>query len=141
MAKIIVSAYDANADGQVCPTFGRCPGFLLVEEENGSVKSKEFKQNVNMGAIRGAGIAAAQLIASSGAKIVITGNVGPNAFSVLNSAGIKVLRASGSINDAVARFAKGELEEMTGPGPIGFGRGMGGGRGRGGPGRGRAWQQ
>jgi predicted Fe-Mo cluster-binding NifX family protein len=91
----------------------------------------EVVPNPALGAIGGAGIQAAQIIASKGAKVVITGNVGPNAFQALSAAGIKIITgAYGTVREVVEKYRRGELKE-TNPPTVGghFGMGMGGGRG------------
>jgi hypothetical protein len=98
--------------------------------------------------VGGAGIQAAQLIASKGANVAITGNVGPNAFQALSSAGIDILTgAFGTVRETIEKFKSSQLQKITAPtSSMGFGMtggyGMGMGRGRGG-GRGmgfRRWQ-
>jgi predicted Fe-Mo cluster-binding NifX family protein len=43
---------------------------------------------------------------------VITGNVGPNAFRVLNAAGIRIyLAAQQTVEQAVAAFKEGRLQD------------------------------
>jgi len=43
---------------------------------------------------------------------VVTGNMGPKAFTVMKSTGIQVFtRASGSISDALLAWKNGELSE------------------------------
>ena len=77
----------------VDPRLERAWQFLLVDTE-----SMEFDvlDNPNVGAMGGAGIQTAQLLASNGVQAVITGNCGPNAFTTLNAAGIQVyIGASG----------------------------------------------
>jgi predicted Fe-Mo cluster-binding NifX family protein len=60
----------------------------------------------------GAGIQAAQTVAKAGAKAVLTGNMGPNAFQTLSAAEIKVFTgANGTIKEAVEQYKKGELKE------------------------------
>jgi len=103
----------------------------------------EFEAISNMAseAMSGAGIQAAQTVAKNLAKVVITGNVGPNAFKVLSTAGIRIVTgASGTVKEAVERYKRGELKEISRPtvgGHFGVGRPgrMGTERGRRGRGR------
>ena len=75
--KICVSAVANSLDAQLDPRFGRCPYFVIVDLE-----SMQFEAIPNdaSGAMGGAGIQAAQTIAGKGVTVLITGNVGPNAF-------------------------------------------------------------
>jgi predicted Fe-Mo cluster-binding NifX family protein len=66
--------------------------------------------------------------------VVLTGNVGPNAFQALSSAGIKIVTgASGTVREVIERYKRGELKETSTPTVRGH-HGMGMGRGRGGRG-------
>jgi predicted Fe-Mo cluster-binding NifX family protein len=93
----------------------------------------EAVPNGAAGAVGGAGIQAAQLIASKGANVAITGNVGPNAFQALRAAGVKiVIGVYGTVGQAVEKYKSGELKEVREPTVSGhFGKGKGTGRGRG----------
>jgi predicted Fe-Mo cluster-binding NifX family protein len=128
--KICVTAVSGNLDAQLDPRFGRCPYFVIVDTE-----TMEFEAipNTAAGAMGGAGIQAAQTIASKGVKVLITGNVGPNAFQALSAAGIKIVTgASGTVKEVIEKYKKGELRETGSPTVRGhFGMGMGRGRGRG----------
>lgn len=129
--KICVSAVAGGLDAQIDPRLGRCPYFIIVDSET---MQFEAVPNVASGAMGGAGIQAAQIIASKGANVVITGNVGPNAFQSLLAAGVRVVTgAYGTVRQAVEKYKKGELKE-THASTVGghFGMGMGTGRGRGG---------
>lgn len=126
--KICVSATANSLDAQVDPRFGRCPCFVVVDSE-----TLQFEAIPNMasGATAGAGIQAAQTIAGKDAKVLITGNVGPNAFQALAAAGIKVVvGASGTVRQVVEKYRRGELEGTSSP-TVGGHFGMGAGRGRG----------
>jgi len=80
--KICVSASTNSLEAPVDPRFGRCPYFMIVDSET---LQFEAVPNMASGAMSGAGIQAAQTIASRGVKVLITGNVGPNAFSSIVS--------------------------------------------------------
>ena len=111
--KICVSSQGDTLDSQVDPRFGRCACFIIVDPE-----SLEFEamQNPNVAAMGGAGIQSGQLIASKGVKVVLTGNVGPNAFQTLQAAGIEVIvGVSGVVRDVIERYKKGELRSTQGP--------------------------
>jgi predicted Fe-Mo cluster-binding NifX family protein len=146
--KIAVSATNGHLDAQIDPRFGRCQYFIFVDSDTMQFTAKP---NASSGAMHGAGIEAAQTVANEGARAVITGSVGPNAFQVLSQAGIEVItEVSGTVREAVQRFKTGQLGHPAtgatvpghaglGMGPAtGAGMGMGGGMRRGmGMGRGR----
>ncbi|NLE03540.1 MAG: dinitrogenase iron-molybdenum cofactor biosynthesis protein [Crenarchaeota archaeon] len=111
--KICVSATTNNLDAQVDPRFGRCQYFIIVDSET---MQFEAIPNAAAGASGGAGIKAAQTIVDKGAKVVITGNVGPNAFQALSATGIEIMTgASGNIRTVVEQYKKGELNKTGAP--------------------------
>jgi predicted Fe-Mo cluster-binding NifX family protein len=136
MMKICVSATSNSLDSLVDPRFGRCPYFIIVDSET---MQYEAIPNPAVYAASGAGVQAVQLIASKGVEVVITGNVGPNAFQALSAMGVKVVvGAYGTVKEVVEKYKKGELKEASAPtvGPhFGAGWGMGRGYGR----RWRSW--
>lgn len=129
--KIGVSASGESLDSNVDPRFGRCPYFIIVETEGKEIKNYEVVNNQAVQAMRGAGVQAAQTVANKEVEVVITGNIGPNAFNVLSQTGIKIITGvSGKVGETVEKYLKGELKETTKP-TFGFGPGMGRGLGRG----------
>ena len=128
--KICVSAAANSLDAPMDPRFGRCPYFVIVDSET---MQFEAVPNMASGAMGGAGIQAAQTIAGRGVKVLITGNVGPNAFQALSAAGIKIVTgAFGTVREVVEKYKRGELKETGAPTVRGhFGMGLGRGRGRG----------
>ncbi|MDH5389645.1 MAG: NifB/NifX family molybdenum-iron cluster-binding protein [Candidatus Bathyarchaeota archaeon] len=127
--KICVTAVSGSLEAQIDPRFGRCPYFVIVDSE-----TMEFETvpNIASGSMSGAGIQAAQTMASKGVKVLITGNVGPNAFQALSAAGIRVvIGAFGNVREVIEKYKSGELKETSSPTVRGhFGMGMGRGRGR-----------
>lgn len=85
--KICITSTGNNLDSLVSPRFGRCPYFLIIDTESRKVEAVE---NKSVSAVRGAGVAAVQTISNLGCGVVITGNVGPNAFYALKKAGIEI---------------------------------------------------
>jgi predicted Fe-Mo cluster-binding NifX family protein len=135
--KIVVSSQGENLDAPASPVFGRCPTYVFVDTET---MAFEAIPNPAMNQGGGAGIQAAQFVVNQGAQAVLSGNLGPNAFDVLQAAGVAgYLISGGSVRQAVEAYKSGSLTPMAGAN-VAAHAGMGGGRGRGmgmGMGRGR----
>ncbi len=109
--KICVTSTGETIEAEVDPRFGRCRYFLVVDTDHGSVECIS-----NESVVGGAGVKAAQTVAKTGAKVVLTGNIGPNAFQVLQAAGIKVFTdVKGKVKDAIENYKKGLLRETVSP--------------------------
>lgn len=111
--KICVTSEGENLDSAVDPRFGRAAYFIVVDTD-----TLEFEavQNPNVSGTGGVGIQSGQWAAERGISTVLTGNVGPNAFRTLESAGISVMTgASGSVREAVDKFKRGEFNPAGGP--------------------------
>lgn len=88
MNKIAISCEGPGLDDLVDPRFGRAAGFLIVDPDT---METEYVDNGSSQVMnQGAGIQAAQIVAAAGAGAVLTGYVGPKAFTALEAAGIKV---------------------------------------------------
>ena len=110
--KIVVTASGPILDAAVDPRFARCSYFLCVDSETDTFEAME-----NTGeAESGAGIKAAQLLASKDAGVVLTGNCGPNAFRTLSAAGIPVvLGCAGVVREVIERYKTGQLQPAGEP--------------------------
>lgn len=111
--KIAVSAMGGTAEAQVDSRFGRCGYFVFYDSE-----TEEFESTVNesQSAGGGAGVSAAQTVEKHGAKMVLTGNVGPNAARALQAADIQfVIGVSGTVREAINRYKAGELTSVEKP--------------------------
>jgi predicted Fe-Mo cluster-binding NifX family protein len=110
--KIAVTAAGKDMSSNVDPRFGRAKYFIVVDPETNASTAHDNAQNLN--AAQGAGIQAGETVARLGAQAVITGNVGPKAFRILNAARIKVyLCGEGTVTDAIRKFKAGELPEAS----------------------------
>jgi predicted Fe-Mo cluster-binding NifX family protein len=111
--KICVSAVSDSMEAQLDPRFGRCLYFVIVDSET---MNFEAIPNAASSATGGAGIQSAQTIANKGVKVVITGNVGPNAFQALSAAGIEIVTgASGTVKTVIEDYKKGKFGKTNGP--------------------------
>lgn len=109
--KIAVTSQGQDTSSLLDPRFGRAKWFMIFDDQNSQWKAQDNSLNLN--ATQGAGIQAAQNIASTGAQVLITGNVGPNAFKALNAARIQVFLASScNIEEALRQYKEGKLPQV-----------------------------
>ncbi|MBN2534423.1 MAG: NifB/NifX family molybdenum-iron cluster-binding protein [Spirochaetales bacterium] len=122
--KICITSQGNDLESLVDPRFGRCAYFIIADPET---MDFEAIDNKNAGSAGGAGIQSGQLVSEKGVKVVLTGNVGPNAFQTLNAAKIEVITGvSGTVKDAIMKYKNGEIQPISGP-SVGSHFGMKGG--------------
>ncbi len=131
--KICVTSSWKSLDDTIDARFGRCQYFIIVDMESFEV---EAIQNPALCAGGAAGIQAAQLLVDKRVKVVLTGNVGPKAFTTLTAAGIQIVTGlSGiTVKQAIEGFKAGQYQQSTVPSVeahYGTGMGLGWGMGRG----------
>ncbi|MFA5156677.1 MAG: NifB/NifX family molybdenum-iron cluster-binding protein [Candidatus Omnitrophota bacterium] len=120
--QICITSEGKTLDSRVDQRFGRCQNFIFFDTDSGNFEAQE---NVSFQLQGGAGIQSAQFVASKGAKAVLTGNVGPNAFQTLNAGGIDIYTGvSGSIREAIEAYKSGKLKKIQSP-SVGSKFGMG----------------
>ena len=108
--KIAITSTGNTVDSKLDQRFGRCAYFLIVDDDK-----LEAINNSAIASGGGAGIAAAQSVIDNKANVLITGNVGPNAFNTLQAAGIEVYMAqNGAITDILEQFKQGKLNKVGG---------------------------
>lgn len=128
--RVCVTSTGASEQDAVDPRFGRCAYYMISDGPTTDMRAVENTARM-LG--NGAGIQAAQMLANMGITIVLTGDLGPNAFRVLRASGIRTFRTlGGTVQEAVADYLDGKLAEIDGP----TGPGHHGGRGFG-----PRWQQ
>jgi len=108
--KVVFTTSGDNLDAPLDSRFGRAPKFLVYDLDAGTFETVDNRQNLN--AAQGAGIQSAETVARLGAKALVTGHCGPNAFRVLTAAGIKVFTAEkATVAEALKKYRAGELTE------------------------------
>ena len=87
--KVAVTANGVDLDAPISTVFGRCPTYILVDTQ-----TMEFEafENPEKSSLRGTGFQAPEFVAKLGAQAVVTGNIGPNALSVLQPSRLVVTR-------------------------------------------------
>ncbi|MFP4167547.1 MAG: NifB/NifX family molybdenum-iron cluster-binding protein [Desulfonatronovibrionaceae bacterium] len=112
--KLAVSSQGDSLQSPIDTRFGRAQGFIIYDTDNSSFEFMENKQNLNLP--QGAGIQTAQNVANTGVKAVISGHIGPKAFSALSKAEIEIYFASaGTVDEALEAYKKGLLEKAQTP--------------------------
>jgi predicted Fe-Mo cluster-binding NifX family protein len=133
--KVAVCSTGNTLESQADPRFGRCAYFIAVDTDTLDFTAT---QNPGIMSAQGAGIQAAQVVASLGVSAVVAGNFGPNAHQALSAAGVKVYTGnSGTVRQVVEQLKNGQLQEVAAPTVaahfgMGGGQGPGSGMGRGG---------
>lgn len=113
--KIAITSSGKELKDQHDPRFGRCTYFVIVDTPHGQVKVVENKGQLSGG---GAGIAAAQQITDEKAEVVLTGNMGPNAYNLIKASGVKAFQTKGgSCQEVLDQYLGGKLVEITAAGP------------------------
>lgn len=112
--KIAITSYGKDLFSKVDRSFGRAKWVIVFDTETNTFKAYDNKQNINIA--QGAGIQAGQNIANLGVEVLLTGNVGPNAFKTLSTAFIKIFivdKGVETVQDALSGWKDGRLEEVT----------------------------
>ncbi len=110
----IASQGSGGLDDYVSPVFARCNSFTIVELKDEYIFKVTTLDNPAKLAPFGAGIQAAQIIASTGSNVVIAGNFGPNALTALSYMGIRPIAGTYGIKvrEAVEKYLKGSLRAL-----------------------------
>ena len=112
--KIVVPSSGTSLESPLNLAFGKSPYFLVVDVNDSDIKLLKVIENQNIGASRGAGISSAQLVANEKPQVVIVGNIGPNAISLLKHLGIKIFLCNQpiTVKEAINLYIQGKLTEL-----------------------------
>ncbi|MGB4659924.1 MAG: NifB/NifX family molybdenum-iron cluster-binding protein [Mobilitalea sp.] len=112
--KIVISATGKAKESLLDKRFGRCEIFQIYDTESDSY---EFAVNSGVSASGGAGIKAAGQIIEANADVIITGNLGPNAYELIEKAGIKAYSCDVlPVFKVIELFKKNKLSEISNAG-------------------------
>ena len=113
--KIAISATGKSSDSLLDMRFGRCEYFQIHDTNTGEIKSLENKGKLASG---GAGIAASNQLIDEKVDVIITGNLGPNAFELIEKEGIKAYKCKDmAIRSVLEKYNNRELQEIKMSGP------------------------
>lgn len=108
--KIVISSTGKTVNDLVDGRFGRCKFFLIIDTEDEKVTYIENKGQSSSG---GAGIVATQQLINEKVDVVITGNLGPNAYRIMEESGIKSYQCENiQISIVLEKYNNRELEEI-----------------------------
>ena len=109
--KIAIAVDGKSINSNISEQFARAEYFLIIEPFSGKYKSIK---NPYINYDNSAGVRAAQLISGETEEAVITKNIGPNAYRLLNGLGIRIYSVnSGTAKDAVKKFKEAKLAETA----------------------------
>ena len=115
MPKIAITVSAEGWNAAIDERFGRAAGFALLTPSGSGYDISYIPNTQNRQSDQGAGIQAAETVASAGAEILLTGHVGPKAFSTLMAAGIRIYTGiSGSAETALKDYEAGRLLKSSG---------------------------
>ncbi|MFH1983536.1 MAG: NifB/NifX family molybdenum-iron cluster-binding protein [Pseudomonadota bacterium] len=122
MTKIAITSEGPTLEDALDPRFGRAAGFVIVDPQTMEHRYVENGRAQTMA--QGAGIQAAETVVTAGAKIVLTGFVGPKAYMALSAAGIQVGQnlENMTVRDAIERYRQGTVDWAEAPNRQGHGR-------------------
>lgn len=122
MEKIAISSEGPTLDDALDPRFGRAAGFIVVTPH--TLEFEYVDNGVSQTMAQGAGIQAAEVVSGAGAQAVLTGYVGPKAFTALQAVGIKVGQnlENMTVRQAIDTFNCGKVVWAQQPNRQGHGR-------------------
>ena len=127
--KLAITVNTPQFEASLERRFGRCAYFLIVDAET---RAWESLPNPAADARGGAGTQAAQFLASQGVDAVVSGDFGPNAFTALEAADIRMYSAkegqAGTLVDDLLAERLERVTASTGPQRHGGQRSQGGRR-------------
>jgi len=110
--RIAVTADGTEKTSRLDTRFGRAKWIVVLDTNTGELQAHD--NEINLTLAQGAGIQTGQNIANLDVDVVITGNVGPNAYKTLAAADVGIfLTSRKTVEQALAAFERNELQEVN----------------------------
>jgi len=107
--QVVVTSQGPGLDSPIDPRFGRARYLILVDTDTGAFSAVD--NEINLNAAQGAGIQTGRKVVELKAQAVITGHVGPKAFSTLAAGGLVAYTgAQGTVSQAIEQLKAGQLQ-------------------------------
>lgn len=107
--KIAITASQPELTSPVDERFGRAVCLVVYDTDTGEHTVVDNAPNLN--AAQGAGLQSARAVVEAGAQAVLTGHVGPKAYSALTAGGVTVYTGvAGTVAEAIESFRAGRLK-------------------------------
>ena len=111
--KVAISSTGTEIDSEVDQRFGRCNYFLIFDDKTNNL---EVFPNPSASTSNGSGIETAKNLTKKGIKAIICGNIGPNAFQVLDAEGIDIVNGfKGTVREAIKNFKEVNYSKASSP--------------------------
>lgn len=88
----VATSGSKGLEDKVSDVFGRAKTFTIVELEDDQIKDVEVKENPGASYEYGAGPIAAKMLVEAGVKVVISGEFGPGASTLLEQGNIRAVK-------------------------------------------------
>ena len=112
--RVAVVSKGSSLESEMDTRFARARYFVVADTETGVSCVVDNEDVRNADGV--AGFRAASSVEETGAKAVLTGHIGPNAFAALGTRGISIYTGlKGTVARALKRFVAGGLRAATAP--------------------------
>jgi len=116
--KVAISARGSTPDSDIDERMGRAYWLMIYETKSNSWQA--INNDSGRNALEGAGKKTANQLIDMGIGAVLTGEIGPRAFRLLNDAGVDVyLGAAGTVMDTLVLWHDGNMRKAKSANNIG----------------------
>ncbi len=108
---IAIISEGSQLSSMVSRTFGRAEWLIVADTETDEIRVYNNEVDPDASIF---GIQTAQNVFDLGVEAVVTGNIGPNAFTALNAWGVKILLSQGdTVEEVLISFKAGRLKQVN----------------------------